>query len=84
MRESPYDLWGEVIVTWEDVRRWMVCVPRMDPDTKRARRYITDYDVPSKIRRAKVEGTFDHLSPPGFPTMSAAMRLPWLFSSQCL
>lgn len=78
MTESKTDLFGEVVVTWDDVRLWLMAVPRIDPDSPRAMRYVTGWDVPQKIRAAKLSGWFDTLQAPqpdfGF---SHANRLRW-------
>lgn len=64
---TPYarDLFGEVPVTTLDIRLWLVCIPRMDPDSPRAAWYVKGYNVAGKIRAAKVAGTFYDLRPPG-------------------
>lgn len=63
MTESKTDLFGEVVVTWEDVRLWLTVVPRIDPDGPRAVSYICNWNVPAKIRAAKLAGWFDQLAP---------------------
>lgn len=63
MTESKTDLFGEVVVTWEDVRLWLTAVPRIDPDSPRAIRYAIGWNVPAKIRAAKLAGWFDQLAP---------------------
>lgn len=63
MTESKTDLFGEVVVTWEDVRLWLTTVPRIDPDGPRAGRYVLNWNVPAKIRAAKLAGWFDQLQP---------------------
>ncbi len=57
----PYavDLFGEVPVTHEDVSRWLIAVPRLDPESPRAAYYVQAWDVPGKIRAAKLAGTFE-------------------------
>lgn len=45
-------------VTAEDVRLWMLAVPRIDPDGPRAAAYVRAYHVADKIRAAKLAGTF--------------------------
>lgn len=63
MTESKTDLFGEVVVTLEDVRLWLASVPRIDPDSPRALRYALSWNVPAKIRAAKLAGWFDQLEP---------------------
>jgi hypothetical protein len=43
-----------VRVTKNDVRRWMLTVVRMQPDTFRAEAYVKAYNVREKIRREKL------------------------------
>lgn len=61
MTENKTDLFGEVVVTWEDVRLWLTAVPRIDPDSPRASAYIKGWNVPAKIAAAKLAGTWDHI-----------------------
>lgn len=60
-----YDLFGEVPVTTQDIDKWLICVPRMDPLSPRAEWYVKGYNVADKIRTAKMRGTFHDLRPPG-------------------
>jgi hypothetical protein len=64
MQEQPYDLFGEVRVTQDDVRLWLLAVPRIDPDGPRAAHYVRSYDVAGKIARAKLDGVFDLVTAP--------------------
>lgn len=59
MRPFDRDLFGDVIVTHQDVRAWLLAVPKMDPDSYRAPHYVRGYDVTGKIARAKLAGTFE-------------------------
>lgn len=61
MQPYPFDLFGEVPVTWLDVEAWLIAVPRIPPDSPRAAHYVRGYDVPGKIAAAKRAGTFDAL-----------------------
>jgi hypothetical protein len=64
MRPALYDLFGEVPVTRADVALWLECVPHIDPCSPRAEWYVKGWDVPSKIRQAKLSGRFDKLKRP--------------------
>ena len=64
MTPHAVDLFGEVAVTADDVRAWLRAVPRLDPDSPRARWYVDAYDVPAKIRAAKLAGTFESITAP--------------------
>lgn len=61
MQPYPFDLFGEVPVTWADVDAWLIAVPRIPPDSPRAAHYIRGYDVVGKIAQAKRTGAFDAL-----------------------
>lgn len=64
MHPSKLDLFGEVVITLDDLRAWLVAVPRIDPDGPRALHYVRSYAVPDKVRQAKLSGTFDALTAP--------------------
>lgn len=59
MLQPPLDLFGEVPVSWPEVAAWLEAVPRIPPDSPRAAHYVRAYDVPGKIARAKIDGTFE-------------------------
>lgn len=61
LRPLPQDLFGEVPVTRDEVRAWLLAVPRIDPDTERAAWYVEHWDVPGKVRAAKLAGTLDQI-----------------------
>lgn len=61
MHPYPFDLFGQVPVTWADVEAWLIAVPRIPPDSPRAAHYVKGYDVPGKIAQAKIAGIFDAL-----------------------
>ena len=53
------DLFGDVIVTLDDVELWLNVVPRHLSNSPNARlRYAKSYDVASKIKQAKLNGSF--------------------------
>lgn len=58
-RGPPYDLFGEIPVTLDDVLAWMLAVPGIPPSSSRFGAYVRGYQVIDKIRQAKAEGTFD-------------------------
>ena len=64
MRPQERDLFGEVVITLHDVRLWLQTVPRIDPDGPRAAHYVRGYDVPAKIRQAKLQGIFEACTAP--------------------
>lgn len=54
------DLFGQVVVTYDDLALWVSALAPgfAGTDTRRAY-YIRCWDVAEKVRRAKLDGTFD-------------------------
>ena len=53
------DLFGDVIVTLDDVELWLDMIPKHLSHLSSARlRYALDYDIASKIKAAKLNGYF--------------------------
>ncbi len=67
MAEPILDLFGEVRVTTHDVDAWLRAVPRLEPGTPRAARYVQEWSVVEKIKRAKIDGRFDAIVTPPEP-----------------
>lgn len=67
MREQTLDLFGEVRVTTHDIDAWLLAVPRIQPGTARAARYVDEWSVVDKIKRAKLDGRFDAITTPPAP-----------------
>ena len=61
MRPMPLDLFGQVIITTQDLDTWLIAVPKMRPGTRRAAWYLKAYDVVQKITQAKLSGHFAEL-----------------------
>ncbi|MBR8254342.1 MULTISPECIES: hypothetical protein [Burkholderia] len=56
------DLFGEVIVTLDDVRLWVAALAPAYMSSERAfERYVRLWDVAGKVRAAKLAGTFDSI-----------------------
>lgn len=53
------DLFGEIPVLLDDVLAWMLAVPRIPPGSPHFAAYVRDYNVPDKIRAAKLAGEFE-------------------------
>ena len=78
MRSFPVDLFGEVVNTSTDIEAWLRAVPKIDPSSPRAARYVRDWSVPDKIRRAKLAGDFDSvIARPPPPPPAILCRLQW-------
>jgi hypothetical protein len=52
------DLFGEIVVSLNDVSYWLRTVPRIEPDSPRAAYYTEHWNVIGKIRAAKESGNF--------------------------
>lgn len=62
MQPSITDLFGELVITLADIDRWILNVPHhIEPHSRHAAWYVTSWAVPDKIRRAKLDGSFDRL-----------------------
>lgn len=54
-----FDLFGEIPVTEHEIYQWVAAVaPRWLTPERAFHRYVRSYDVPAKIRAAKLAGTF--------------------------
>ena len=60
-RPHLLDLFGEVPVTWPEIWAWLEAVPGISRDSWRAGYYLKFWDVPAKIRAAKLAGCFDEI-----------------------
>lgn len=68
--EPQRDLFGEIPVTWDDVRDWTLAVAGIPPDSWRFDWYVQHWDVPGKVRAAKAAGTF-------YAALQATRRPRW-------
>jgi hypothetical protein len=59
----PFDLFGQIAVTLDDVTLWVENVARIDRHSPRAAMYVKHYAIVEKIRAAKIAGTFDTITP---------------------
>jgi hypothetical protein len=55
---SPFDLFGEIPVTWDEVDTRCLAVAGLNPDSWRRPYYIQHWNVVEAIRQAKLAGTF--------------------------
>ena len=57
---AELDLFGEVPITVDDLHAWVAAVaPGFSLSASRCRYYIERWNVAEKVRRAKLDGTFD-------------------------
>lgn len=68
------DLFGEVPITFDDLRAWVAAMTRLDPDSSRAEWYIKNWNVADKVRAAKLAGTFEATIGP--PDRRGILRQP--------
>lgn len=62
IRKNPaLDMFGGVIVTLDEVELWLTRVAKLPPDSPRRAYYVECWDVPGKIKAAKLAGTFNRL-----------------------
>ena len=64
MQQNVVDLFGEVVITQQDISLWLLHVPRIHPDSPRAVHYVRSWDVAGKVREAKLAGRFESLTTP--------------------
>lgn len=65
MHSDPRDLFGDVPVSTVDVDAWLLHVAKLSPDSPRAANYIRQWSVVEKIKRAKLEGSFETFTQAG-------------------
>lgn len=58
-----YDLFGEIPVSESDVHAWVEAIAPAYLSSERSfRSYVKNYDVPAKIRHAKLRGQFEQFT----------------------
>jgi hypothetical protein len=58
------DLFFEIPVTWPEVWHWLEASPKIPRNSWRAAYYIEYWNVPDKIRAAKLNGTYQQIMNP--------------------
>lgn len=62
MHPAPFDLFGEIPVTEEEIFLWVAATaPRWLTPERSYRGYVKSWDVAGKVRAAKLMGTFYHV-----------------------
>ncbi|MDZ7939261.1 MAG: hypothetical protein U5M53_13705 [Rhodoferax sp.] len=64
LRPRARDLFGQVPVTHRDIDLWLLHVHQVHPESPRAAYFVRGWNVPEKVRQAKLAGTFEHLTCP--------------------
>lgn len=60
-RNPALDLFNDVVVTLDDVELWLDLVALLPRNSPRRDYYVKSWDVPGKIKAAKLAGLFDRL-----------------------
>lgn len=72
----PYDLFGEIPVTEDDIYAWVAAVaPRWLAPERSFRLYVKSWNVADKVRAAKLAGTFDRVIDRPTPAYHARLAL---------
>jgi hypothetical protein len=69
LRQPPYDLFGEIPVTEDDLEAWVAAVSPVHLTERLFDNYVRNYDVATKVRWAKSRGEFE--------TITARRRVPY-------
>lgn len=63
LRQPPFDLFGQIPVTDDDIYAWVECVaPRWLYPVRSFNNYVKNWDVAGKVRAAKERGEFDSIT----------------------
>jgi hypothetical protein len=58
-RQPPIDLFGEVVITHDDLYDWVASVSPVHLNERAYDLYVQRYDVADKVRISKLRGTFE-------------------------
>lgn len=76
IRMPPFDLFGEIPVTEDDLRAWVAAVaPRWLEPERSYRNYVRSWNVADKVRAAKLRGEFDTITSRPAPSYHARLAL---------
>ncbi|SFV17888.1 hypothetical protein [Pseudoduganella namucuonensis] len=68
LRQPPVDLFGDVVVTNDDLFDWVAAISPAHLHERAYALYVQRYDVAGKVRTAKLHGDFEALTArPGRP-----------------
>lgn len=62
LRQPALDLFGEVPVTEDDLEAWVAAISPVHLSERLFAHYVRRYNVPDKIRAAKLRGEFESLT----------------------
>lgn len=75
LRQPPQDLFGEVVVTEDDLIAWVRSVSPVHLTERLFRRYVKNYSVADKVRAAKLQGRFEFITAHTPPPYHARLAL---------
>ncbi len=75
LRQPPVDLFGEVVVTDDDLFDWVASVSPIHLHERGYALYVQRYDVAGKVRTAKLRGLFDTITARRPPPFHARLAL---------
>ena len=75
LRQPPIDLFGEVVVTSDDLFDWVASVSPIHLHERGYALYLQRYDVAGKVRAAKLRGQFDAITARRPPPYHARLAL---------
>lgn len=75
LRQPPVDLFGEVVVTSDDIYDWVASVSPVHLSERGFDLYVQRYDVAGKVRAAKLAGRFDSITSTRRPPYHARLAL---------
>ena len=58
---APYDLFGQIPVTWPEIDAWCIAVAGLGPESWRRKYYVEYWNVVGKIQQAKLAGTLERI-----------------------
>lgn len=62
LRQPPYDLFGEIPVTHDDLVAWVAAVSPVHLSERSFLNYVRNYQVADKLRWAKKRGEFEAIT----------------------
>lgn len=55
-----FDMFGDIVITYDDITAWVYAIaPAYASNQRSFDRYVRAWDVASKVRAAKLAGTFE-------------------------
>jgi hypothetical protein len=74
-RQPPIDLFGEVVITHDDLEAWVAAVSPLHLTDRMFDNYVRSYDVAGKVRWSKLRGDFEARTAVRRPIWNARLAL---------